>query len=131
MSETSSEAASRPVVALADMLFASRIRGVADALGRRLVMAGTPEAMLAAVRKHEPGLVLIDLELRSGAGADAIRQLREAGLPGSVTIVGFASHMNGAAIAAGRAAGADRVLARSAFVAELPALLARETERAP
>jgi hypothetical protein len=42
-----------------------------------------------------------------------------------VPVVAFASHVRADLIAEARAAGADRVLARSAFVAELPALVAR------
>jgi hypothetical protein len=40
-----------------------------------------------------------------------------------VPVIAFGAHVQGAALVAARAAGADRVLARSAFVNALPGLL--------
>jgi CheY-like chemotaxis protein len=121
----SGEAGTKAIV-VADMLFASRVRGVAGALGVRVRVVGRPADVAAAVRDTGASLVLVDLELSSGRGPEAVRAIRSEPEMNDVRVVAFSSHGNAAAIEAGRAAGADRVLARSAFVQQLPALLASE-----
>ena len=111
------------VVVVADMLFASRVRGTAQAAGVKVATVGRADALAGALASGSVRLVLVDLELRSGDPAAAIRQVRSDPSLADLIIVGFASHTNVAAIAAGRDAGADRVLARSAFVRMLPDLL--------
>jgi CheY-like chemotaxis protein len=117
-------AAPAPVIGLAaDLLFASRMRGAGQAAGVPIATVTTVDELVRRVRAERPRLVLVDLELRRGDPAAAIAALVASRDEGDTHIVAFASHMNAAAIEAGRAAGADRVLARSAFVRELPALL--------
>lgn len=110
-------------VVVADMLFASRVRGAADAVGVAVKLAGRPAALAGLVRETGARLVLVDLELPGGRGPEAIRAVRAERDLDSVRIVAFSSHTNTAALVAGRDAGADHVLARSAFVTRLPALL--------
>src|SRR5690606_12170770 len=119
------EPAPAPILALAaDLIFASRIRATATAVGATVHVVRSAEELLTRARETAPRLVLIDLEARAGDPAGAIRQLRATPETAAVPIVAFASHVNREAIEAARAAGASRVLARSAFVRELPALLA-------
>ena len=104
-----------------DLLFGSKIRAAADAAGRPVTFVRRGADVGAALRATPPSLVIVDLG-QPGA-ADAIRVARSLdGAP--IQIIAFASHVRADLIAEGRAAGADRVLARSAFVAELPALVA-------
>lgn len=110
-------------IVVADMLFASKVRGVANALGVP-VRAATPGGLVSVVRASGAGLVIIDLELPGGKGIDAIRSVRAETELDRVTVIGFSSHRNGDALRAGQEAGANRVLARSVFVQALPALLA-------
>jgi DNA-binding NarL/FixJ family response regulator len=107
---------------VADMLFASRVRGAADAAGFTVKVA-RPAALPGLVRETGTRLVLVDLELAGGKGPDAIRAIRSERDLDGVRVVAFSSHMNRAALEAGREAGADRVLARSAFVSQLSGLL--------
>jgi len=117
-----------PVLALAaDLIFASRIRATATAAGATVQIVRSAEELVARARETAPRLVLVDLEARAGDAPGAIRELRAASETATVPIVAFASHVNREAIEAARAAGASRVLARSAFVRELPALLAETT----
>jgi DNA-binding NarL/FixJ family response regulator len=102
-----------------DLFFAGRIRAAGEACGVPVRLVRGEQALLEAAAGA--GLVLVDLEARSVDAAAAIRALK-ARAPG-VVVVGFGAHVNTAALLAGRAAGADRVLARSAFTRELPALL--------
>lgn len=110
-------------IVVADMLFASRVRGVAGAMGTAVRVVGKPAAVAAAVRESGVRLVLVDLELPAGRGLEAIRAVRDDPETAHAEIVGFSSHRNTNALREGRAAGADRVLARSAFIEALPSLL--------
>lgn len=97
-----------------DLLFAARIRGAAPAA--RTVHSSD---QLAEVVGPGTRLVLVDLQARGAV--DAIRMLREREDP--PRIVAYGPHVAGEVLTAARAAGADRVLARGAFVAELPSIV--------
>jgi CheY-like chemotaxis protein len=115
------------VAAVDDLLFASRLRTTAKPLDVALVFARSPEAILAAVRDHAPRLLIIDLNAGTLAPVETIRALRaDPDLP-RVPIVAYVAHVDAALIAAAHAAGADRVLARSQFVAHLGQLLQEAT----
>jgi CheY-like chemotaxis protein len=107
----------------ADMIFGARIRGAAQLAGVEVRFA-RDAASLAQVAAGAR-LVLLDLDARWLDIAGSIEALRSGEATADVEIVAFVSHVRADAIAAARAAGADRVLARSAFVRELPALLSR------
>jgi hypothetical protein len=105
------------VVLLADdLMFASRVREAARGLDLEVKVVRRPPAETA------PGtrLALVDLD-RFGDAA-SLESLREA--IGDVPIVGFVSHVNADRAREAREAGCQRVLARGAFVQELPAILA-------
>ena len=99
---------------VADLMFASRIRGPAP--GAKTVH--NTDGLLKVLGPRTR-LVLVDLHARGAL--EAIPGIREAA-PES-TIVAFGSHVETDALQAARQAGADRVMARSAFVRELPALV--------
>ena len=105
-----------PIVALvADLMFAARIRGPApDAR-----TGHDPEALRGALGPATR-LILVDLHARGAVAA--IPGFREAAA--SARVVAFGSHLETEALEAAREAGADRVMARSAFVRELPGLVA-------
>lgn len=102
------------VALVADLMFASRIRGAAPAA--KTVQRG--DALEAAIG---PATRLILVDLHAPGALEAIQALRDAG--SAATIVAFGSHVETDALQAARAAGADRVMARSAFVRDLPALV--------
>ena len=107
-----------------DLLFSSKIRAVAAAAGETVVFVRNADNVTAACLEHQPRLILIDLDRDALKPADTIADIRA--MPASPTsprIVGFGSHVNVERLRAARDAGADEALARSAFVATLPALL--------
>jgi hypothetical protein len=113
----------RHVVALVrDLMFASRITATAADVGVCVKLIRDP-AKLAG----EPGRrLIVDLNLDGAiAAAGAWRQASGA------EVVGFVSHVDTAAVEQARAAGVDRVLARSRFVEVLPALLAVDSNSPP
>lgn len=104
-----------------DMLFASRVGGAARAVGAEARILRDRDALLRSL-EEEAGrtLVLVDLTAAPDA-ADAIAAVKAAHSDASV--IAFARHDATDVIRAAREAGADRVLARSAFVAQLPDIL--------
>jgi CheY-like chemotaxis protein len=112
-----------PVIALVeDLLFGSRIREAARVAGVRVRTVRVAEEVAAAVRDGAP-LVLVDADSDRLPWRDAIAAARR-GPRAEVPVVAFLSHVHADRAQDARAAGASRVLARSAFVLELPRLLA-------
>lgn len=114
----------RVLAVTADLLFAARIRAAAEQAGVALTVARSGEDVAALVREHQPRLLLLDLDARWLDAPAVIRELKGDAGTAAVPVVAYVSHVREAAIAAARAAGAERVLARSAFVRLLPELLA-------
>ena len=107
-----------PVVALVnDMIFAARIRGAAQAAGCGVRTTSKATDVLAAAAAAR--LILVDLDATRADPVGLIRILK-ADTTLEARVIAFVSHVNADAIAAARAAGADQVMARSAFVARLP-----------
>jgi len=106
-----------------DLMFLSRIREAAKTAGAGVVVVRTREALLEACRVEPPGLVLADLDSPRLGAIDAIRALKAEPDLAAIPVVGFFSHVNVESARAATAAGCERVLARGAFVQELPRLL--------
>jgi hypothetical protein len=103
------------VIALVrDLMFASRINATAAAANVYVQLIRDPAALGAA----PAGRLICDLNL---PGAIEAAQAWKRDVGGDV--VGFVSHVDTETIDRARAAGVDRVLARSRFVELLPELL--------
>ncbi|CAN5751609.1 hypothetical protein BH23GEM9_BH23GEM9_11840 [soil metagenome] len=111
----------RVVAVAADLIFGARIRGAAEQAGVHIDFARSQEALQTLAAGAD--LLLLDLDARWVDPASLIKMLREAPATFNIPIVAFVSHVRTDAIAAARAAGADKVLARSAFVRDLSVLL--------
>jgi CheY-like chemotaxis protein len=120
MSKTEGTAARTAVAWAADLMFASRIRATAEAGGRQVQLVRSGAALATAARTRPGTLVLLDLEARGLNLAVLMPALRAA----DAQVIGFVSHVRADLIELARAHGVHRVLARSAFVRELPDLLA-------
>ena len=94
-----------------------------DLLDRSRFPAGTAFARTAAALDPDADVVAVDLS-RPDALA-AIERLRAAG--SAAWIVAYGSHVERDALAAARGAGADEVLPRSAFFADVAGNLERPT----
>lgn len=127
MSQASDAGVTRPVLLVSsDLLFRSRIDEAARATGLALRVATTPERLERHLSTGlQPSAAIVDLECDTIDPVAAIERLR--GMPAGreLPIIAYAGHTNADAIRAGRAAGAGTVLARSAFVSQLPALFDR------
>jgi CheY-like chemotaxis protein len=107
-----------------DLLFSSKIRAVAERIGAPVRFVRTREAVPGEVLAAKPRLVIFDLDRAPLDPIGAIGALKADPATRGVRLIGFVSHVHADLIAAARAAGVDAVLARSAFVAALPELLA-------
>jgi CheY-like chemotaxis protein len=106
-----------------DLMFLSRVREAGRTQGLDLRAVRTLPELLEAC-SPPPRVVLLDLDsprLPTGPALAALKA--NPGLLG-VPLVGFFSHAHPERAQAARAAGCTRVLPRSAFVQELPELLA-------
>jgi hypothetical protein len=115
--------AAKPVVLVyaEDLLFTSRIREAARELALEVRVARNAAALADAVAAAPPRIVLADLDSPRLAAVNAIVPLRAS--LGGARLVGFFSHVHVERSTEARNAGFDAILARSAFVRELPAIL--------
>ena len=107
----------------ADLMAAARIRGAGEAAGITVRLVRGAEDLLSAAATESPRLIVVDLEAR-GDPAAAIARLKGDGATAAIPVLAYAPHVREAAMAAARAAGAERVLPRGAFVRDLARLLA-------
>jgi CheY-like chemotaxis protein len=108
---------------VADLFFGSRIREVARQLGVEVELVKTPDRLVARAADAGPRLVIVDMSLRAGDPAGAVRALKADPRTQAVPIVGYLFDSDEQAIRAARAAGCDRVLSRGGFTQKLPELL--------
>jgi len=111
------------VVALVDdLFFLAKIRETAQAVGVTVV-TGDKHRGPAGIAEARPQAIYLDLNPRGLTAVDWIRALKGDPATRPIPIVGFVSHVQEELITAARAAGCDSVMARSAFVKQLPNLL--------
>ncbi len=105
-----------------DLIFLSKIQETAHQVGVPLevVDPGKVEARIAEFDIHS---MILDLNHRSGKAVEVARAVKANPATHHVQVMGFLSHVQSDLAAAARDAGCDVVLARSAFVQQLPQLL--------
>ena len=106
-----------------DLLFSSKIRAAAKAIDQPTVFVRRRADVAAALREHRPHTVVIDLDRDALDPIGVIHDLQADADRARLRVIGFASHVHADRLRLAREAGCDRVLARSGFVADLPALL--------
>ena len=116
------------LVAVDDLLFSSKIRATAKAVGVDITFARTPDEILAQARTLKPTLVVFDINSQKADPISTVAALKADPDTRDIQTTGFVSHVNTDLILAARQAGMDEVMARSAFAANLAQILT-ETER--
>jgi DNA-binding NarL/FixJ family response regulator len=106
------------VIAVSELIFQSRIRAAAEALGCAVAVADTPAAADAALAAGS-ALAVVDLQERNVDPIAVIAAAKHAG----AAVLAFGRHTDAASLRAARAAGADTVVPRSQLAEELPELL--------
>jgi CheY-like chemotaxis protein len=110
------------VAVLSDLMFTVKIQDAAKRAGVEAVFVTSQEKALAQAREN-PALVILDLNYAAVKPLELIVTLKQEGIP----LLGFVSHVEADLIQAARNNGCDRVMARSAFSQNLPAILAELT----
>ena len=112
-----------------DLIFATRIRATADAIGAVTRPARDAEKLDARLDRVDDGkpnppvrLVMIDLEMGE-AGLELIARCKAH--PDAPPVVAFGSHVATELLKQAKARGADEVMPRSAFVQRLQPMLDR------
>jgi CheY-like chemotaxis protein len=115
--------ARRVLAAVEDLLFRSKISETAERVGVEAAFPRNPEKLLDALRASPPDLLVVDLNSARFKPLELLRAVKSDGALQGVRTVGFLSHVQGDLALAAREAGCDRVMARSAFVENLPRVL--------
>jgi CheY-like chemotaxis protein len=113
----------RVLAAVEDLLFRSKISETADALGVEAAFPRSPKKLIEALRASPPDLLILDLNSARFEPLELLRTVKSDSALQNVTTVGFLSHVQGDLALAARESGCDRVMARSAFVENLPRVL--------
>jgi CheY-like chemotaxis protein len=115
--------ARRVLAAVEDLLFRSKISETAERVGVEAAFPRNPKKLLDALRASPPDLLVVDLNSARFEPLELLRAVKSDSALRGVTIVGFLSHVQGDLALAAREAGCNRVMARSAFVENLPRVL--------
>jgi CheY-like chemotaxis protein len=110
---------------LDDLMFSSKIKTTATALGVPLTFARSSATALAEMRKNAPTLVIFDLNNPRTDPLGTVTAMRADPSLAAIPTVGYVSHVDTDMITAARAAGVTEVLPRSAFTMQLPDILKR------
>ena len=109
------------IAVLTDLIFRTRIESTAQSVGRGMTTVASIDALSKALEAREVDLVMVDMSLPAESATQAITTAKTH--PSAPQVIAFVSHVETEATQAARAAGADTVMARSAFTAKLPELL--------
>ncbi|MEW6636187.1 MAG: response regulator [Actinomycetota bacterium] len=112
------------LAAVEDLLFRSKISEAARAAGIEVRFPRTGTKLLDKMRQSPPDLLILDLNSSRFEPLELLRTAKSGEDTREVPVIGFLSHMQGDLALAAREAGCDRVMARSAFVQDLPKIIA-------
>ena len=113
----------RVLAAVEDLLFRSKISETADLVGVETSFPRSPKRLIETLRASPPDLLILDLNSARFEPLELLRVVSSDSALRNVRTVGFLSHVQGDLALAARESGCDRVMARSAFVENLPRVL--------
>jgi CheY-like chemotaxis protein len=110
------------VVLCDDLMWVSRLTGIASDLGYRLLPVATTDRLERVVIDRSPRLLILDLASLRTDVAEFVVRLRSL-QPSVERVVAFGSHVDVAGLRAAREAGCDPVLPRSRMAEDFVRLL--------
>lgn len=113
----------RVLAVVEDLLFVVKIADAAKRNGLEVQFVKTEQDTLAAM-EQQPMLVILDLNANSVEPIQLIRQIKSGDF-GKVSLIAFVSHVQGELKQQAHEAGADMVMARSAFSTNLTQIVKR------
>mgnify|MGYP003579393483 CR=1 FL=1 len=119
------------VAAVDDFLFRSKIRATAKHAGVDISFAKNAGEIIEMARTLKPSMVIFDLNSGSLDPIETIRTMKTEPALAGIRTLGFVSHVDADRIHAARTAGADEVMARSAFAGNLADILLTDRTAQP
>ena len=117
---------SRRILAVVDdLFFIVKINDAAKRGGMLVEFLKSGQDLLDKALAEPPALVIVDLNCTSARPLPLISSLKRDGAFKGVSVIAFVSHVQGELKMQAQDAGADMVLARSAFSINLPQILRR------
>lgn len=113
------------LAAVEDLFFVVKINDLAKRNGFEVEFLKSEKDVIAKAKAETPQMVIVDLNNGSGHAVDLISKLKADSQTKPITVIGFVSHVNGELKQQAQDAGANMVLARSAFSTSLPQILKR------
>jgi len=118
---------SRSVIAIVDdLFFASKIRGTAEALGVAVSFPRHADGVREVIQRNPPALIICDLHSEKFDLLALAATLKADAGTREIPLIGFFSHVQTELQKAAEDAGFDRVMPRSLFTKNLPAILGGE-----
>jgi len=114
--------AAKILAVVEDIFFLAKIQQTARQLGVTVESVG-PDALQERLAGNGASAILLDLNHRSGKAIATLEKVRSDPATRPIPVVAFLSHVQTDLAQAARAAGCERVMARSAFSQQLPTLL--------
>lgn len=111
------------IAAVDDLFFGAKILETAERLKVPLRLVRSPEELAVQARASRPALLIFDLNSEVCQPLQAIRRVKTNPELKDTPALGFFSHVQQDLKAAAVEAGCDRIMARSAFTAQLPEIL--------
>ena len=113
-----------PIIALVDDLFVSaRIDAAAKATGREVRYIRSAADFRSALREATPSAILVGMAATRLPWAELVREAKADPATSAAYVLAFGPHKNLELRRQALEAGADRVIANSAFMTALPTLL--------
>jgi CheY-like chemotaxis protein len=116
------------VAVLSDLLFTVKIQEAAKRAGVQAAFVKSEDEALAEAR-HNPAVIIIDLNNSAVNVLDVIGKLKSDGATRNVKLLGYVSHVQTDLKQAAEQKGCDAVMPRSAFSHNLAAILKCYAER--
>jgi PleD family two-component response regulator len=114
------------VAAVEDMLFASKIREAAKALGIIVNFPRTADVLLDSIGEDPPNLIVVDLHSLRFNAIELAGELKSNESLKTIPLLGFFSHVQTDLQCQAIEAGYDQVIPRSVFFRDLASILAGE-----
>jgi CheY-like chemotaxis protein len=112
------------VAAVEDLFFTVKINDAARRAGFDVEFVKSEHDLLEKA-KEMPALIVIDLNLGSFGPVKVIAKLKDNSVLKAISVIAYVSHVQGELKQQAHDAGANMVLARSAFTQNFPAILKR------
>jgi PleD family two-component response regulator len=110
-----------------DLLFTVKISDAAKRAGLEVEFVKSERDVIEKATQENPLLIILDLNFSSVQPLKLIGKLKSNGAMKQISVIGYLSHVQGELKQQAQEAGANIVMARSAFSQNLPQILKRHS----